>query len=546
MLRKLHDITHAFGMYRLKGQRVMAALGFTPAAFPRQMPQDLWQGKPALGRAILGGEFTFHGESFRITPESWRAVEQRDLAWQRELNQFAWLRDVAAFHDDMEEAGRIRRFIQEWWRGRQHQHPVGRHPDIAGERVAQWLCHRDFLLRGASPHFRRRFFKQLYTELLKLEQHRLRKQDTTSFTALKGLIFGALSLPSAPFLLLPALKTLEHAVALRFFADGGHISRSPEWHVEELKTLLEIRALLDYRKAADFQFLERALSKIIAALATVTHPDASLALFNDSTEISTREVMRLWQTWRKPQPKPASHLTQMGFVRLQQAASVLVMDVGLPNPALSRSFYGTLAFEFSNNEERIIVNCGAYRGGDSEWRRACKATGAHSTLSIDHANSWLTSDETQHSLVFQPEVRCHLDEQPESLMVDAAYNGYIPFAGMVHYRKLTLLAEGNCLQGVEVLTPHKAAAARDTHRVQIRFHLAPEITIHRISRGSIELKTASGQMWRFQSPKEFAAGVEESVYLGKQGRPIPTAQICIESLINGQSDVRIDWELRKL
>jgi uncharacterized heparinase superfamily protein len=99
---------------------------------------------------------------------------------------------------------------------------------------------------------------------------------------------------------------------------------------------------------------------------------------------------------------------------------------------------------------------------------------------------------------------------------------------------------------VDVLTPHKSVSSKDTHRVQIRFHLTPDTVIQRAVRGSIELKTAGGQLWRFTSPKEFAATVEDSVYLGTDGRPEKSHQLCIETILTGQRDLRIDWELRRL
>lgn len=545
-IQTLKQLPLHLGMVQLKMRRLLVLAGFLPAHLARQMPKDPWLGRPMDGRNILTGEFTFHGDTFTLNQDSWRKIEQMDVAWQRELNSFGWLRDVVAFHDDVIEAGKIRDFIQGWWRQHLHRQPVGRHPDILGDRLAQWLCHRDFVLRGAGQGFKRRYYKQLYSGMIKLERARQRKQSRTSFTILKGLIFGALCLPSAHFLLNPALATLRQAVKKRFFEDGGHVSRSPQWHLEELKTLMEIRLLLDARKLESVQLLDDMIYKMLSALATVTHPDGSIALFNDSLETSAREVNRLWQTWRKPQPQPLHYLPQMKFARMQQAAATLILDAGVPNHAISRSFYGTLGFEFSSEEERIIVNCGGYRGSELEWRRACKSTAAHSTLSIDDANSWQSPDEAQYTLVFQHDVSCQIQTLPESVTVDAAYNGYAPYAGMVHYRKLTLTGEGRCLQGVDILTPHKSLVLRDTHRVQIRFHLSPKVEISRISRGSIELKTPSGQVWRFHSPKDMAAGVEESVYLGKDGKPTKTAQISIESLISGQKDLRVDWELKRV
>lgn len=546
MRRLWQKMALTVGLWRLQYRYTKVMVGILPTGLPRQFPQDIWQGNAQRGRVLLGGEFVFHRDMFSLHQDSWRKIEQMDVAWQRELHSFAWLRDVVAYTGDAVDAARIRQFIQGWWRRNLHKNPVGRHPEIAGERLANWLTYREFLLRGASSHFRRRVYLQLYHGLIKLEHNRQRKKDNTGLTVLKGLIFSALTLPSAQFLLDPAVETLQQALKRRFLADGGHVSRSPEWHAQEMRVVMEIRAVLEAWKPGSAQFLDEALIPMMAALATVTHPDGSLALFNDTVETPVGEIGRIWQSWRKPQPEPRRYLPQTQFARLQQAASALILDSGLPNPALSRSFYSTLAFEFSSEEERIITNCGGYRGNIVEWRKACKSTAAHSTLSIDNANSWQAQEEAQYSLIFQHEVSCKVEEQEEGLIVDAAFNGYVPYAGLVHYRKLCLSNEGRLLKGLDVLMPHKSLVLKETHRVQIRFHLAPGINIARISRGNIELQTLGGQHWRFLTPKEFAAGVEESVYLGHEGKPQRGLQLCIETLLTGQKDLRVDWELKRL
>lgn len=547
MLKQLKYIPIAIGLWKLRWRRMLTAVGVTPAAATRQLPQDLWAGNPIQGKAILSGEFVFHGDPFTVNADSWRKIEHMDVAWQREFYGFSWLRHVVSYADEVAESARIRQYIQSIWRQKLNHQPVARHPDILGERVSNWITYRSFLLRNADAAFRRKYYKKLYNNLKRLEANRFRRGSRTSLTVLKGLILGSLTLPSAEFLYAPALATLKQALRLRILPDGGHFSRSPEWLLEEIRTLMEIRAFVDFRKAGSVQFLDDIISRMMTALATVTHTDGGLALFHDSLALPTREVTRLWQAWRKPQLQPLAYLPEMKFVRLQQAASVLIMDAGLPNPSLSRNYYSTLAFEFTSDEERIFVNCGAYRSLGIEWRRACKSTAAHNTLAIDNTNSWVRPDEARHTLVFQPEVSCKLEDTQENILtVDAAYNGYVPYAGMVHYRKLALSAEGRCLQGVDVLTPHKAVTSKDTHRIQIRFHLLPDTVIQRAVRGSIELKTAGGQLWRFTTPKEFPADVQDSVFLGMDGRPQKTQQLCIETILTGQRDLRIDWELRRL
>ncbi len=46
-----------------------------------------------------------------------------------------------------------------------------------------------------------------------------------------------------------------------------------------------------------------------------------------------------------------------------------------------------LSFEMSHGRERIIVNCGAYRGPKPNWWRVARASAAHSVLVVADTNS---------------------------------------------------------------------------------------------------------------------------------------------------------------
>ena len=65
----------------------------------------------------------------------------------------------------------------------------------------------------------------------------------------------------------------------------------------------------------------------------------------------------------------------------------MVVDAGVPAaPGYDpHAHAGTLSFEFSHGDERLIVNCGAQNAG-GEWRLAQRATAAHSTLAVDDTN----------------------------------------------------------------------------------------------------------------------------------------------------------------
>src|SRR5207302_514633 len=74
--------------------------------------------------------------------------------------------------------------------------------------------------------------------------------------------------------------------------------------------------------------------------------------------------------------RPPLQAADIGFDRLHAARSLVIVDTGRPPP---RGFdetahAGALSFEMSHERERIIVNCGAYRGPKSSWSRVARAS----------------------------------------------------------------------------------------------------------------------------------------------------------------------------
>ncbi|WP_199081924.1 heparinase II/III family protein, partial [Leucobacter sp. OLDS2] len=91
--------------------------------------------------------------------------------------------------------------------------------------------------------------------------------------------------------------------------------------------------------------------------------------------------------------RPLKEARQWGYQRVAAHKSVLIVDTA--PPALPRharaGCASTLAFEFSADGQRLIVNCGgaALAGGQVPVRieQGLRATAAHSSLVLDEANS---------------------------------------------------------------------------------------------------------------------------------------------------------------
>ncbi len=123
--------------------------------------------------------------------------------------------------------------------------------------------------------------------------------------------------------------------------DGGHFELSPMYHAIVLEDLLDVWNLAHAAETAlpefarEVQAWEPLLQKMRYWLAAMTHPDGTLAHFNDSTQgqsASTRELgdyaARLGFSPLSALPEGMTFLKDSGYVRCQLEAAVMIVDAG--------------------------------------------------------------------------------------------------------------------------------------------------------------------------------------------------------------------------
>ena len=170
-------------------------------------------------------------------------------------------------------------------------------------------------------------------------------------------------------------------------ADGGHAGRSPAGLLEALEALIEKRDRLRAAGGEVPESLQQAIERGAAMLRFFRHGDGRLALFNGGIEDDVARI-DLVLARSEAKGKAPARAPHSGFERIQAGRSLVIMDVGAAFPGHERHAHaGTLSFEMSHGRERLIVNCGAFKGEDPHWRRSFRASAAHSTLIVEETNS---------------------------------------------------------------------------------------------------------------------------------------------------------------
>jgi uncharacterized heparinase superfamily protein len=236
--------------------------------------------------------------------------------------------------------------------------------------------------------------------------------------------------------------------------------------------------------------------------------------------------------------RPLNQLPLTGFQRLDRGKTVVIMDCGAPprHGLDSHAHAGTLSFELSHDDERMIVNCGAHPWS-KEWGQVQRTTAAHSTLIVDNTNSAMLLP--HGGLALRPEVvTCRREETDGQIWLDTSHDGYEEGFGLVHRRKLYLSADGHDFMGEEHLVgPGGNAYA-------LRFHLHPQVSVNVTQNGQTAfIKMPKGSGWRLRVDGADLA-LAESVHIGLGGQVRRSQQIVVIGTIESdQTEIR--WLLQR-
>ncbi len=537
------EVPDAFTRLRRNALRALAAGPFYRHTLIGPVPADLrlklnerWPGEPKRGGAILAGEIEFSGELVRNPLPVWFPPDAGP-GWLAAWHGFGWLADLIGVGAAARDPARA--LVRSWLVESSAWHPIAWRSDVAATRIFAWIVHFEEIAgREADRPLRRAMLASIARQVRHLSRTAAWElAGPARLRAVKGLIGGLAALGGSAKRMARMLRVLERELSVQILPDGGHRTRSPSVQLAVLRDLIDLRAVL---RAAQVEIpgpLQQAIERMAPMLRFFRHGDRRLALFNNSVE-EDGVVVDLALTRSETRGHPPMPAPQSGFQRLQAGQSLVLVDTGKPplRGFDGEAHAGTLSFELSQGRERIIVNCGGYRGANPAWQRVVRSSAAHSVLVVGDTNA--VEIQADGSLGRGPSsVRCERAEEGGHQWIAAAHDGYRRRFGVTYSRELYLAADGDDLRGEDKLTGRSGAP------FVLRFHLHPAVQASLIEEGgSVLLRLASGAVWRLH-----AAGAEmglgESIYLGT-GELRKTQQIVLSGT-TGPSGATVRWAIRR-
>jgi uncharacterized heparinase superfamily protein len=508
-----------------------------------RVPTDLrgrvgerWPGDAKRGAALLAGDIELAGETVRNPSPVW-FPSGAGTEWLAAWHGFTWMPDLMSVGASARDAARA--LIRSWLAENVGWHAVAWRSDVLASRMFAWMVHLDEI---ANREVDRPLRRAILASLAGQQRHLARTAaweltGAGRVSALKGLIGGLVALGRSEQRIERALRALERELAAQILPDGGHLTRSPSTQLWLLRDLIDTRSTLRAARIEVPYALQEAIEKMAPMLRFFRHGDRRLALFNDAVEedgVLIDLVLSKSETKdRAPMQAPHS-----GFQRLQAGQCLVVVDTGNPPPGRfdEHAHAGALSFEMSQGRERIIVNCGGYRGSREAWRRVMRASAAHSVLVVDDTN--VVEINPDESLGHMPHP-VHVDRAEEGghQWIAATHDGYRPRFGLVYSRELYLAHDGVDLRGEEKLTGRSGVA------FAVRFHLHPAVRAALVrDGGGAQLQLADGSVWRLRaSGAEMSLG--ESIYVGS-GEIKKTQQVVLSGT-TGPAGALVRWAIQR-
>lgn len=518
------------------------------------VPDDPMIGDVRRGHALLRGELAFQGETH---PVDTLAFKRGD--WGRPfaeyVHSFAWLRDLSTVATRAQGAPIAEALMARWLDDYAERiDPLAWRADLWGRRLLFWTCHAPLILSSTDLVYR----SSVLNTLARGARHLDRGADKAPpgaprIAAWCGVITAGLLIPGGDPRRAFGEAGLARALASGLTDDGGSVSRSPAMLADTIQLLSTLREVYTARREEMPEAAQTALARAVPALLGVMHGDRMLASWQGAGPSTPDDLTALIEA-SGIRTRPLRQARDWGYQRLAAGGAVLIVDAAPPPIAkvVEGGCASTLAFEFSDGEQRLIVNCGGARAAVAQlpaaFAEGLRTTAAHSTLTVGDSNSTaIHADGTLGRGVAQVELS--RQESDVASRIEASHDGYVRRWGLVHRRQLMLTGDGKELRGEDALLPHGRKRKAGMAPFCIRFHLGAGVQASPTADGLAALLrlpsqgTGGGALWQFRCRGGMLT-IEDSLWIDGEGRPVATQQL----VVSGEAPAggaNVSWALKR-
>ena len=447
--------------------------------------------------AIERGEFTFLNRTESLgRPVDWTPEGPAKL-WVYNLHYFEYavsLAHNAAAGDDRTYAV-FRDVVSEWIQA--NPQPVGMvwHAYPVSLRICNWIKAYSLLSDrlSADVEFTRSLRRSILTQARYLEDNleydlmnnHLLENGRALFNA--GYFFGH---RDAERWRQKGRQILNLGLREHFLDDGAHDELSPMYHQIMLELYVEMKALLQQRKEAVPELLEKRIEGARKWLAATVHPDGRIALLNDAAHGIACGAQHLLDVDRD---RPCNGFLVLDDSRLASFRDIergdyLVADNGELGPERlpGHGHCDALSYELSLQGQRIVVDSGVEQYHEDEtWRSFYRGTRAHNTVVVDRQEQSEIWGAFRVARRAKPLSTFHGSDVDRLHYWSSAHSGYQRLAGNVVHRRWISWVDRRFWIIADQLT------GSGIHHVQNLIHFHPSAEVPSDHQGTIRRGVAT-------------------------------------------------------
>lgn len=363
------------------------------------------------------------------------------------------------------------------------------------------------------------------------------------FANAKALVFAGLFFENneAEIWYKAGINIIKRELPEQVLNDGGNFELSTMYHEIFLEDLLDI---VNLHRAFDRELpagIELIIPKMLRWLSVMCHPDGEISFFNDAAIGISPSVSELFKYAKRlgfKTSKPEVGLIELpdsGYSRIEADEAVILIDRAAVGPDYlpAHAHADTLSFELSLFGRRVIVNSGTSVYGTGTDRHQQRSTAAHSTVVLDGENSsevWGGFRVARRAKVHTSYTRCR-----DELVVSGCHDGYKRLSGCpVHCRTWSYFNSS--------LNIRDEINGCGDHKVEVVFHLHPDVEISQVSKGCIVLRVA-GHTVKFIYSGDGDLFLEKSTYHPEFGLSIDNTKLiyCVNHCLPINVVTKITW-----
>jgi len=506
-------------------------------------PAGPWQPPARLLPSMTGPrEFVFLNEPGQLDELGWDG-SQREKLWRYNQHYFHDLNAIDATARQTWHSA----LLEDWLENNPPGSGSGWEPYPLSLRIVNWI---KWSLAGStlSPTALHSLAIQARWLMKRLEYHLL---GNHLFANAKALVFAGLFFQGkeADAWLSKGMQLLAREVPEQILPDGGHFELSTMYHALALEDMLDLinittvfAARLNTTQNTQIADWQQYAHSMVGWLQNLCHPDGDISFFNDAAfdiACSPTELLayaqRLLRSLPSATKQPLLRLQDSGYIRLAHGRALALLDTATVGPDYlpGHAHADTLSFEFSLDQQRVLVNPGTSCYGVSEERLRQRGTAAHNSVVIngqDSSEVWGGFRVARRA--YPVELQAEYNANKKLSRVSCAHNGYSRLAGKpVHHRNWEM-SKGELIIEDLVEGRHDLAEAR--------FHFHPDVEVvlsENEKAGTVLLPNGTEMTWRAEQGE---ARLESSTWHPRFGVSVPNRCLTIK-LLDGKSQLRLAW-----